>query len=153
MPKWRRIDVDATSSRHIDVNTASFYRHVPAGYWFTGNTLSIHSLSGLQAFIYLGSGHLFTGDIVFLTLLHSERPKLHRVLAVLSATVLRTSIPVSYSNVSYSTKNENQRLKSVSREMRTHSRPLWPRNNVCQRDTDNSGSDFAHGNRLMCSAH
>ena len=31
VPKWRRIDVDATSSRRIDVNTTSFLRHVPAG--------------------------------------------------------------------------------------------------------------------------
>ena len=30
-PKMRRINVDATSSRRIDVNTTSFLRHVPAG--------------------------------------------------------------------------------------------------------------------------
>lgn len=28
---WCHINVDATSSRHIDVNTKSFLRHVPAG--------------------------------------------------------------------------------------------------------------------------
>ena len=32
VPKWYRIDVDATSSRRIDVNTTSFLRHVPAGF-------------------------------------------------------------------------------------------------------------------------
>ena len=31
VPKWRRINVDATSSRRIDVHTTSFLRHVPAG--------------------------------------------------------------------------------------------------------------------------
>ena len=31
VPKWRRVDVDVTSSRRIDVNTTSFSRHVPAG--------------------------------------------------------------------------------------------------------------------------
>ena len=31
VPKWRRIDVDVTSSRRIDVTTTSFSRHVPAG--------------------------------------------------------------------------------------------------------------------------
>ena len=31
VPKWRRINVDATSSRRIDIYTTSFLRHVPAG--------------------------------------------------------------------------------------------------------------------------
>ena len=31
VPKLHRIDVGATSSRRIDVNTTSFLRHVPAG--------------------------------------------------------------------------------------------------------------------------
>ena len=35
VPKCRRIDVDATSSRRIDVNTTSFLRHVPAGLAYT----------------------------------------------------------------------------------------------------------------------
>ena len=32
VPKWRRINVDATSSRRIDVNTVSFLCHMPAGF-------------------------------------------------------------------------------------------------------------------------
>ena len=31
VPKWRRINVDATSSRRIDVNTTSFWHQMPAG--------------------------------------------------------------------------------------------------------------------------
>ena len=31
VPKWRRLNVDATSSRRIDVDTTSFLHHVPAG--------------------------------------------------------------------------------------------------------------------------
>ena len=31
VPKWRRVNVDATSSRRIDINTTSFEGHVPAG--------------------------------------------------------------------------------------------------------------------------
>ena len=31
VPKWRRVDVDATLSRRIDVNTTSFYVMMPAG--------------------------------------------------------------------------------------------------------------------------
>ena len=34
VPKLRRINVDATSSRRIDVNTTSFIRHVSAGILF-----------------------------------------------------------------------------------------------------------------------
>ena len=31
VPKWRRINVDATSSRRIDVDTTSFWNQMPAG--------------------------------------------------------------------------------------------------------------------------
>ena len=35
MPKWRRLNVDVTSPRRIDVNTTSLLRHVPAGKCFS----------------------------------------------------------------------------------------------------------------------
>ena len=39
--KLRRINVDATWSRRIDVNTTSFLRHVPAGYVASVESLSV----------------------------------------------------------------------------------------------------------------
>ena len=56
VPKWRRINVDATSSRRIDVDTASFYVMCPLGRkWTPLLTERICSCSsGVDLFFYRG---------------------------------------------------------------------------------------------------
>ena len=64
--KWRRIDVDATWSRRIDVNTTSFLRHVPAG-----------------LFLYLNHGAHINSSLrenVQTVRIHMKDPSLHRAL-------------------------------------------------------------------------
>ena len=45
VPKLRRINVDAASSRRTNANTTSFLRHVPAGYIHKRTYLFINSFS------------------------------------------------------------------------------------------------------------
>lgn len=82
VPKWWHINVDATSWSHIDVNTKSFLKHVPAGVVLRGvikyvyvvekkkkfKTMSCNIYSLYEVLLFLSNFYLWLCLTAFTTL-------------------------------------------------------------------------------------